>query len=342
MIVTSTKVVIDRPRKIAFQTDNIDCDQLDQHDVVAETIFTAISPGTEIAAYTGVSPLRPSVQYPRLIGYCNVAEVICVGRLVNDLKVGSRILTFSSHCSHFKVNRREVLAKIPPNMKSEHAVCAYLYHLGYSTVLRSDVRLGSSVVVIGLGVLGLTSVSMAAKAGANVYAVSDQPSSHALANRYGAKRCYERSKIEDLIVALGEELSQIVIATTNSWEDWGIALKVAGNQGLIAVLGFPGRGAEGVPLNPLDSQYFYQRQLKICAAGSSPEFPDSRGFLPFNERQNIGRILRWIDTGELRPEDLVSGTYDAKEIKQAYEHLIGTRGSSITFLLRWQSPEHRP
>ena len=63
---------------------------------------------------------------------------------------------------------------------------AYLYHLGYDAVLGSEIKLGSKVLVIGLGLLGLTSVSMAKLAGGKVTAISDNNSAYGLAIQNGA------------------------------------------------------------------------------------------------------------------------------------------------------------
>ena len=54
--------------------------------------MTAISPGTELAAYVGLPPLRDGPAYPRLQGYCNVGRVLTVGERVRHLVPGQRVL----------------------------------------------------------------------------------------------------------------------------------------------------------------------------------------------------------------------------------------------------------
>ena len=61
---------------------------------------------------------------------------------------------------------------MPKNSDSKLISTAYLYHLGYNAVLSSEM-VGSKVLVIGLGLLGLTNCFLMAKlAGANVTAIS--------------------------------------------------------------------------------------------------------------------------------------------------------------------------
>jgi threonine dehydrogenase-like Zn-dependent dehydrogenase len=151
----------------------------------------------------------------------------------------------------------------------------------------------------------------------------------------GARADFARAQIGDLLAALGPDLANAVISTSNAWADWTLALQSAGERGTIAVLGFPGRGTTGIPLNPLDSQYFYQKQLSILAAGLVPERPDSRGFLPYNERRNLATILEWIRRGELLPAALIAGVLPGDRIEEAYVRLLSGAGAPGTLLLQW-------
>lgn len=328
---TQAQVVwLNAPRSIELRAETIG--PVPTGQLLCETIVTAISPGTELAAYTGQPPLRPSVVYPRLQGYCSVARVI--EGVADGVGPGDRILSFTSHRSHFLLAASDVLYVLPQDADAGLVACSYLYHLGYNAVLRSGVRAGARVLVIGLGALGLTSVAMAAIAGADVFALSDHPASHAIARKIGAKGAYARADEAALKSAL-EGGADIVISTVNGWDDWQAGLRLAGQNGVIACLGFPGRG-QGMPeTNPFDSQYFYMKQLRIEAVGWSPEVDDSRGFLRFNERTNIAWLAGLIQSGRIDPTLLISGRYPGADIARAYEDLLARNGSPITYLLDW-------
>lgn len=327
---------LEAPRKLIFKTEQIDHNMLGDSELLCETLVSVISPGTEVAAYIGAPALRPGVNYPRLVGYCNVARVLRSGSSAGHIREGDRILTFTSHRSHFLINSSDVVAVVPDAIQSEDAACAYLYHLGYNAVLRSEARLGSKVVVIGLGVLGLGSVAMSVMSGAQVFGISNHLLPHKLAIEMGASACFNREQLSALHDILGRNRAHAVITTSNVWQDWRIALECAGYQGTIAVLGFPGRTETPVPFNPLDSAHFYARQLRIVAAGQSPENPDIHGFLPFNLQDNMKRILGWIGEGRLKPGQLISGEFSGEDIADAYEHLLSREGDPLTYLLRWK------
>lgn len=323
------------PFKLIFKDKVID-DSLEKGYVLCETLVSVISPGTEVAAYTGAPPLRPGNVYPRLVGYCNVARVIKVGADVSSVSEGDRVLTGSCHCSHFLIAENDIFSIIPDALESRYAACAYLYHLGYDTVIKSGLSYGSTVVVLGLGVLGLGAVAMSSRAGANVYAISDYSTSAMIAKIFGAKRVFSRDEFEELKLLLGNRLSDVVISTSNSWLDWDLALQIAGRNGFIGVIGFPGRGLSPPKSNPLDSQYFYDKQLHIQGVGLAPEGNDTRQFLKFNQKDNLSFILKEIEAAHLKPDLLISDVFSWDKLEDAYNNLITRDGSSITYALEWK------
>jgi threonine dehydrogenase-like Zn-dependent dehydrogenase len=275
------------------------------------------------------------VVYPRLQGYCNVARVLAVGTGVSGINPGDRVLSFASHRSHFVSAAEDVLFVLGTEDRADDIVCTYLYHLGYNAVLRSGVRAGSRVLVIGLGALGLATAAVANVAGARVLGLSDHVLAQRIAVDSGASAVFARSDTGALRTALSEGLADVVIVTTNSWDDWAIALELSAIRGTIACLGFPGRGQAPGSFNPLDSRFFYAKQLRIEAVGHSPEKRDARGFLRFNERDNLKYLAELIVSGRLNPRLLASDSYPGGDIARAYRDLLDRRNSPVTFLLRW-------
>ena len=329
MLTTARVAVLTAPRQLHFEQRSLPVDPLPADAVLAETLVSAISPGTETAAWLGSPPLRPGKVYPRLVGYCNVARVLRCGESCTRLKPGDRILSFASHCSHFVVREAELLSVVPDSLDSTDAVRAYLFHLGYSSVLSAGLPAGANAIVVGLGVLGVTTAAMACLAGWNVAAVSSHPPLVPLNYLLPHLRLFSRSEPP------AEAQAQVVIVTTNTWADWDLALRLAGQRGQIVVLGFPGRSQPSIPFNPLRSCDFYQRQLRILAAGMCSEQADARGFTPFNEQDNIRRILDWFADGRLNPALLRIEVQPAERLAELYDQLSSAERSVHTYLLEW-------
>ena len=324
-----------RPHKLVYENVTIDETLLASDEILCKTLVSAISPGTEVSAYDGAPPLRPIKAYPRLVGYCNVAEIIAVGFGVSKYKVGQRVLTFSSHRSHFIIKTKKVLAIIPDGVSSQLASTAYLYHLGYDAVLNANIKYGSPVVVLGLGVIGLCAVTASKLAGGKVYAITNQNVPKQIALKMRANEVFSRNDIPALKHSLGSRLADAVITTSNAWHDWELALDIAGMNGKICILGFPGRGAKDIPFNPLDSRYLYHKQLKLQAVGHAPEDNDNRQFLKFNEKDNLKFILDEINKKNIDPSLIISGEKSWCELNETYKILLKREGSPLTFILNW-------
>ena len=301
-------------------------------EVLCETVVSAISPGTELAAWRAAPPLRPGNPYPRVQGYCNVAKVLSVGEGFESLAPGDHVLTLQSHRSHFTLKASDTFCRVPEGAALDRVAAAYLFHLGYNASLRSDVRPGHRVAVIGLGALGLTSVAMAKQAGAEVHAISDHDAPSAIAKGYGAAARHTRAEAEGLA---GETGPDVIILTTNSWEDMALAQRIARKNAMIACLGFPGREQPPGDYNPLAAEHFYNKQLRIEAVGASPLENDARGFNRFNVRDNLAFLVGRIADGTLDAAPLLSGRYRASDLAQAYEDLATRKDNAITYLLDW-------
>lgn len=333
MSIQAQVVWLEAPGKIAFRTETVASPGATQ--LRCETVSTIISPGTELAAWRGLPPLRPGTTYPRLQGYCNVARVVEVGKNVDDYSVGDRVLSLSSHRSGMTLDQSDVYYRLGEEEDAEAIASSYLYHLGYNACLRSGVKAGSRVLVVGIGALGLTSIAIASLAGAEIVALTDHAQSSAMAKQAGAGMVLSRAEIEMIASAFAGKGPDVIILTTNSWSDFEAALVGAAQNAIIACLGFPGREVGAPSFNPLESRYFYNKQLRIEAVGFSPLENDARNFARFNLRDNIGFIARQITSGRLDPSMIVSGRYASTDIEQAYRDLDARKNGAITYALDW-------
>ncbi|MFC1603021.1 zinc-binding dehydrogenase [Pseudomonadota bacterium] len=328
------------PHKLHLRQEAIDIDALGPTEVVGRTIVSVISPGTEIAAYTGAPPLRPMNVYPRVNGYCNVAEVVAVGQNVTDIQAGDRISTHQSHRSAFKCDQSAVNAVLEPNDDPIEQATLYLWHLGYYPLLRAKAVAGTNVAVIGLGTLGLTAVAAACVAGCNVIALSHRTEAQEMACKFGAKATFGLTHVEDVKNWAKAEFEptgvDLVISTSNNWHDWKVALEIARNGGTISVVGFPGRGLPLPDFNPLDSQYIYDKELSIIGCGTPPSCNVSARDVRFTRLRNYKYIGKLIRERRLPALDIVNDTVDWKELDALYQRMANREPNLLTAALQWQ------
>lgn len=315
------------PKRLVAECDQESVSPPEADQILMETVVSAISPGTELSAWRGDPPLRPTTNiYPRLMGYCNVARVTQVGHNVKDWKPGDLVLSHSSHRSHDKISADNILCKIPLGADPVLGSTVYLFHLGYSACLKANVQAGHSVAVVGLGTLGLTSAAVANLSGAIVNGYSDQkPPSEA----FRLSEVHSKKNVQKLSYA------DVVIITSNKWSDWKLALELARPGGVVAVLSFPGRGQAACDENPLDSKYFYDKQLTLMACGHVPDLQVSPQEVRFTLKRNCSFLLKKILDDRLPAQAIIDEIRDAKELPSLYREMAISRRGSGTVILDW-------
>lgn len=332
------RAILRGPSQLEFEDIHLNADGLSDDQIYAETEFSAVSVGTESAAYLGQPPLRPGSPYPRFVGYCNAGKVTRLGREVRGFKVGDRILTHQSHQSAFVCRSEGVLAWVPEFVSTKVASLTYLAHLGLAALQKANFRPGENIAVLGLGLIGLATVNVAATLGARVVALGNDDFRQKKAAELGAHACFRsddpnlKQQIEAATAGVGIDL---LITTANSWESWRIALETPRRQGRIAVLGFPGR-SEGLPrFNPFDPFCFYSKQLSIFAAGSVPECHVAPSEIRFTLQRNMQMLLRLMEERKLSLDQLITHCVPWHELRQIYE-LAGRKDKTmIAAVLDW-------
>jgi len=338
LIVLAAKVFeLTGPRQLVLTSHELDDESLEEGYLSAETIVSAISAGTETAAYVGAPPLRPGRAFPRLVGYCNVARVL--GSRSPTYSAGDIILTNQSHRSHFIVEDAKVLTVVSQDLRPEKAALTYLYQLGFNALWKGGFFPGYSVAVIGLGVIGLGAVELAAKFGGNVAAFSDHREPRDLALRLGAREGYSKSfsNFSSSPSLFRENKFDLTVLTTSTWTDLALAARITRREGTISVLGFPGRGQALPSENPLDTQYFYDSQLRMAYCGISPQAEAPLWESRFSTKRNCQFLLRLISEDRLNAAALfASKTRSFEMLRDCYEELSARQASTpSTFVLDW-------
>lgn len=302
--------------------------------LLIETLFSAVSPGTELAAFNGVEPLRPTTRsYPRYMGYCNIGRVVAAGGDVDDLLVGDVVLSNLSHRSHAIIGRDQVLCSVPKEeTRYAELSTTYLFNLGYLAFLKANVSLGGSLAVVGFGTLGACTTSVAAKAGVDVSVFSDKASESDVQS-FGGGHLFKKSPL------LKDASSHFdaVIYTGTDWTDWKLALELVRVGGVIVCLGFPGRGQSNPSFNPLHSEFFYDKQLTIKSCGHVPTVDHPKIDCEFTLPRNCSFISEQILADKLPATAIIECALDFSELPGTYAEMTLSRNGPRTRVLQWLS-----
>jgi threonine dehydrogenase-like Zn-dependent dehydrogenase len=319
-------------------------DSLRPHEIYAETLYSALSIGTETAAYAGQPPLRPEITYPRLLGYCNVAVIRKLGRETSLYKEGDIIVTKQSHQSGFTCLETEVLAKIPKQVDLQNATLAYLAYLGASSLKKAQYRPGESVGVLGLGPIGLATINLLACYDANVIAMGRRQDRLRLSRHLGAATSLDTddSKLVERVRSLTQNRGvDVLVTTANTWEAWRLGLEITRAHGRVAVLGFPGRNQPLPTENPLDPSLFYLKQLNILSCGYISEWQKHPVDALREQKKLVQAMITLMKQKKLVLGQLISDAVPYTALESMYKKAMAKEPHFVTAVLSWPAAERR-
>ena len=96
---------------------------------------------------------------PLPLGYCNVGVVEEVGNGVSDFKVGDRVASNGNH-TEYVVVPKNLAAKIPDEVTDDEAAFTVIGSIGLEGIRLVNPTFGETIVVIGLGLIGLVTAEL--------------------------------------------------------------------------------------------------------------------------------------------------------------------------------------
>ena len=115
------------------------------------------------------------LEQPLPLGYCNAGEVVGVGEGVIDFKAGDRVASNGQHAEFVSVPQN-LVAQIPENVSYEEATFTVITSIGLQGIRLINPTIGETIVVVGLGLIGLLTAEMLIANGCKVvgYDIDDQ------------------------------------------------------------------------------------------------------------------------------------------------------------------------
>ena len=285
---------------------------------------------------------------PLPLGYCNVGRIAKVGAGETSFEVGDRVISNGKHAEVVSVPFN-LSAKVPDAVSDDEAAFTVLAAIALQGIRLVQPTLGETVVVTGLGLVGLITVQLLRAHGCRVLALDFDPEKLALAKQFGAEvvdlaagqdpvsmaTAYSRGRGVDAV---------IVTATTKSSEPIHQAALMCRKRGRIVLV-----GVTGLVLSRDD---FFKKELTFQVSASyGPGRYDSNyedkgqdypvAFVRWTEQRNFEAVLDMMADGRLNVKPLISHRFAIEEAGQAYL-LLGGAGLSMGILLTYLGIEITP
>lgn len=273
-----------------------------------------------------ISAVRSKLDQPLPLGYCNVGRVIEAPG--TNFKSGQRIVSNGNHAEVVRVPQN-LCARIPDEVDDETAAFTVIGAIALQGIRLVSPTVGETVVVTGLGLIGLLSVQLLRANGCRVMGIDFDSSRCELARKFGAVTV-DLSKGEDPIAraavfSRGRGVDGVVItASTKSNEPISQAAKMCRKRGRIVLV-----GVVGLELSRAD---FFEKELTFqvsCSYGpgryddkyeqKGHDYPI--GYVRWTEQRNFEAVLDLMASGDLEVKSLITHRYDINNALEAYQTL---------------------
>lgn len=293
----------------------------------------------------GIQPTVEAVfnklNQPLPLGYCNVGHVVSCGKDVKGFKKGERVISNGKHAEVVSVPVN-LCAKVPKKVSDEEAAFTVLGAVALQGIRLAKPTLGETIVVIGLGLVGLITVQLLRAHGCRVLGLDFDKEKLKLARKFGAEvvdlngakdpvktaKIYSRERGVDAV---------IITASTKSNKPMHQAALMCRKRARIILVGITGL--------ELSREDFFEKELTFQVSASygpgryDPNYEEKGqdypvGFVRWTEQRNFEAILDMMEEGYLDVKTLISHRFSIDDAMKAYELVISDK-SSLGILLNF-------
>ncbi|MBB6458901.1 bi-domain-containing oxidoreductase [Flammeovirga kamogawensis] len=298
----------------------------------------------------GVMPTVEAVfnklNQPLPLGYCNVGKVVAVGKGVSTFKVGDRVASNGNHAEFVNVPEN-LVASIPDNVTDEEAAFTVIGSIGLQGIRLLNPTFGETIVVVGLGLIGLVTAELLRANGCIVIGFDFDPQKVEMAKSKG---------INAINPAEGTDQVKYVLEQTNNIGADGVIITASakGNEIISQSANMSrkrGRiilvGVIGLDISRAD---FYEKELTFqvsCSYGAGRYDEDYEqkgndypiGYVRWTEKRNFEAILQAISSKQLQVTPLITERVSLNNYEEIYGDM--KKAGSIASILEFPENSQR-
>ena len=273
--------------------------------------------------------VQAKLDQPLALGYSNAGLVLEIGKGITEFAPGDRVVSNGPHAETTAVPKN-LCARIPDSVSDDSATFTVLGAIGLEGVRLVQPTLGESVVVMGLGLIGLLTVQILRAQGCRVLGIDFDPRKLVLAEAFGAETLNLSGGGDPVMAAerfsRGQGVDAVLItAATKSNEPVHQAALMCRKRGRIVLV-----GVAGLELSRDD---FYKKELTFqvsCSYGpgrydtayeGGQDYP--RPYVRWTAQRNFEAVLDMMADGRLQVQPLITHRFPIERALDAYALLEG-------------------
>lgn len=301
----------------------------DRPDLVRQTFDKIRKDGLAPTVQTVFSRL----DQPVALGYSCAGIVEEVGADAGEFTRGQRVacagMGYASHADVVFVPKN-LAVPIPQAVSFEDASYVTLGAIALQGVRVADLRLGETVAVIGLGLLGQLSVQILKANGCLVIGIDLDPHKVSLAIELGADAAVSRTDnvrtaVDRLTGGVGVD-AVVITAATDSNDPIELAGEISRDRARVSVVG-------AVKMD-IPRKVYYEKELELRLSrsygpGRYDPLYEEKGrdypiaYVRWTERRNMSEFLRLVSSGAVSPARLTTHRFPIRSAQDAYGVVTG-------------------
>ena len=293
-------------------------------------VLTKIKNDGLFATYEAV---KSKLDLPFPMGYCNVGLIEKSDNL--NFKVGDRVVSNSNH-SEIVTASPNLTCKIPDNVNDEEACYAIPASIGLHGIRLINLSFGETIIVYGMGLLGLLVAQTLKNSGYKVCGVDNDAQRVKLTKSIDIE-CFESGDIdlEKKIINFNNGIladGAIITASSNEENFLNDISKILRERGKIVCVGT-------IPIK-FDRSLIYKKEISFQVSASygpgryddnyiNGQFDYPSNIQRWTAKRNIEYGLELISSKKIKLDKIINSKYSFEKITDAYNELINSNPVSI-------------
>lgn len=297
--------------------------------------------------------LRPTLEavfnklgQPLPLGYCNVGKVVAIGKGVTEFSIGDRVASNGNHAEYVCVPKN-LVAKIPDNVLDEEAAFTVIGAIGLQGIRLLQPTFGETIVVVGLGLIGLITAELLLANGCNVIGFDFDSEKIRIAQEKGITAINPSDGtdqvkfVESYTNGIGAD-GVIITASNKSNEIISQSANMCRKRGRIILV-----GVIGLDISRAD---FYEKEISFqvsCSygAGRYDEEYEQKGhdypigYVRWTEKRNFEAVLNAISKKTLDVNSLITDRVPLNDYLKIYGDMSNSK--SIASILEYSSSQEQ-
>ncbi|MBL8878182.1 MAG: bi-domain-containing oxidoreductase [Phycisphaerales bacterium] len=284
------------------------------------------------------------------LGYSLAGVVEQVGAGVDEFRVGDRVACagegIACHAEFVSVPRN-LCVTVPDGVDLRDAAFATVGAIAMNGVRQAGVSLGDTVIVLGLGLVGLIGVQLLKAAGCRVIGIDLDSEKLRLAKACGADLALSRSDeaLEQTVLGatggVGADASYIAASAASS-DPMELSGRIVRDRGRVVIVGMVKLAA--------DWQVYYHKELSVVMSRSyGPGRYDSTyelkgvdypiGYVRWTQRRNLEEFVRLVGAGAVQPSRLSPQAFPLEQAPEVYQRVHDAPGQHSAGILFSYPPD---